>query len=192
MLVRLQVRRRLLMQSLQYSEFIGISPRTATLIEARRLTEDEPKDAILLRTLTSLAPPKDDPETLPPTKPRPMLDLGQGAELVIGEKVYLFLSGKALKANKPDGTAYVRENGFEIDGRIIPKSRNSYHHPAMVEFQKKKGHRNEKGQIISLSAWRQWYVERDGRFVPLLDLKDEALARTRGPSEYPFTLADFE
>jgi hypothetical protein len=41
------------------------------------------------------------------------------------------------------------------------------------------GHRNEKGELVSLSAWRRWYVIRDKKFVPLLELKDPTLARTR-------------
>jgi hypothetical protein len=46
--------------------------------------------------------------------------------------------------------------------------------------QEKINHRNEAGKIISLSAWRQWHVERGGQLIPVLELKDPALARKRG------------
>jgi hypothetical protein len=169
------------MQTAHYSEFIGLSPRAASLIEAHRLSPDETKDEILIRVLSAL--PRNWPSQKGPSMSggaATMLDLGQGARVAVGEKLYLFLSEEAKKANKPDGIADVRTNGLAIDGKLIPASKTSYIHPAMVEVQKKKHHRNAKGEIISLSAWRQWYVLRENRLVRLNELKDPALARTRG------------
>jgi hypothetical protein len=45
--------------------------------------------------------------------------------------------------------------------------------------QERKGHRNAKSEIISLSAWRQWHVVRDGRLFSMFELKDPTLARKR-------------
>ena len=56
--------------------------------------------------------------------------------------------------------------------------------------QERKNHRNGKGELISLSAWRQWYVSRDGKFVSMLELKDPKLARRRGREVGELTMED--
>jgi hypothetical protein len=50
----------------------------------------------------------------------------------------------------------------------------------MKLVQERKHHRNAEGELISLSAWRQWFVIRAGKLVSMLELKDPLLARTRG------------
>lgn len=182
------------MQSGHYSEFVGISPRTASLIEKYRKSPDETKDTIITR-IFMLAAQKaaDSPAVSTASKGEEHLDLGQGASVSVGEKLYLFLSEKAKNTNKPDGVGEVRRNGIVIDGKLIPPSRNSFIHPAMVEVQEKLGHRNDKGEIISLSAWRQWYVIRKGSLVRLDSLKDTRLARTRRRGGRPVaTLEDLD
>jgi hypothetical protein len=161
-----------------YSEFIGLSPRLATLIESHRLDPDETKDAILTRLLGEHPPTASILNSSQKDNEPDLLDLGQGVRVKVGESIFLFLSEESKKANEPDGVGTVQKNGISIDGTVVPKSRGSYIHPAMVKIQKIKGHKNAKGEIISLSAWRQWYVDRDG-LVPLIKLKDPHLARKR-------------
>ena len=166
------------MQCVCYSEFIGLSPRLASLIESHRRDPDETKDAILTRLLAVQTPDSIVPDqNLKSGEPK-MLDLGQGVRIKVGESIFLFLSKESKKAKEPDGVGTVQVNGIAIDGMVVPKSRGSYIHPAMVKIQDIKGHKNAKGEIISLSAWRQWYVDRDG-LVPLIKLKDPNLARKR-------------
>jgi hypothetical protein len=107
------------------------------------------------------------------------LDLGQGAQLRIGEKPILFLSEEAKRANRPDAEAVIRSDGFYLDGKRIEPSKGSVLQPAMKLIQERKGHRNAKGELISLSAWRQWHVVRDGKLVSMLELKNPALAHRR-------------
>jgi hypothetical protein len=49
----------------------------------------------------------------------------------------------------------------------------------MQAIQKEVGHYNDKGELISLSAYRQWYVARGSELIPLDQLKDPKLKRTR-------------
>jgi len=167
------------MQSPNYSEFIGISPRAASLIEAQRISPEETKDTILLRVLSRPEKSAQNLQRPSASSASTALNLGQGAKVEVGEKLYLFLSEHSKKSNKPDGIADVRERGLAIDGKLVAPSKGSYLHPAMLEFQRRRNHRNSQGEIISLSAWRQWYVLRNGRLVRLNELKDPALARTR-------------
>ena len=108
------------------------------------------------------------------------LDLGQGAHLRVGEKPVLFLSEAAKRSGQPDAVAEVRAEGFYLNGRKIEPSHGSVLQPAMKIVQKRKNHRNSKGELISLSAWRQWHVVRDNNLIPIFELKDQKLARKRG------------
>ena len=107
------------------------------------------------------------------------LDLGQGARLKIGEIVTLFLSEESKRKRQPEATAEVHADGLHLNGKRVSPSKGSYLQPAMLAIQVKRSHRNEKGEIISLSAWRQWHVERGGKLVPIFELKDPALAHKR-------------
>src|SRR6185369_6664191 len=118
---------------------------------------------------------------------QPALNLGQGASVFVGEKLYLFLSLAAKKAGKPDGIAIVHQDGIAIDGIIVPRSKGSFIQPAMARFQERLNHRNQDGEIISLSAWRQWHVHRTGRWIRLFDLKDPDLTKTRRGRQLPFS-----
>lgn len=165
------------MQSAAYSEFVGIAPRTASLIETFRQNPDETKDVIIFRALSYLIP--SEPVSHDDAQGKPSLDLGEGVKLEVGERLYLFLSLEAKKAGIPDGVAIVGSEGLLVNDSLIKPSRGSYIHPAMVHLQKLKNHVNDKGEIISLSAFRQWHVMRGNKLVPLLELKDPKLARTR-------------
>jgi hypothetical protein len=178
------------MQSTSYSEFIGIAPRTASLIEAHRMMPDETKDDILFRVLegvhkAGVAGKLGNAKAA--YLARDTFDLGQGATLMVGEKLYLFLSLAAKKAAKPGGIAEVHRDGILIDGCLVGKSRGSVLQPAMVRFQERLNHRNARGEIIALSAWRQWHVHRDGKWIRLIDLKDPDRSRTRRGKQIPFS-----
>jgi hypothetical protein len=153
-----------------YDEFVGITQHVGYLIERNRITPGETKCEILARILgdSDSADPKDNPKGL---------DLGEGVRLSAGEKLYLFLY---KKQNKEDATAEVKEDGLlYMDGQKIVPSKGSVIQPAMQIVQKRLNHRNKDGQLVSLSAWRQWHVVRDGKLVRLFDLKDPALAKRR-------------
>ena len=154
-----------------YSELMGITQEVANFLEGHRKAADETKCDILARVLRISSLGENAPKDF---------DLGQGATLRVGESMYLFLFEESKKKNKPDAVALVRRDGIYLDGKRVKPSKGSSIHPAMQVAQRRLGHRNHKGDLISLSAWRQWYVIRDGKFVRLLELKDPAKARTRG------------
>jgi hypothetical protein len=161
---------------MSYDEFIGITQRVDHLIERNRIAPDETKCEILSRVLGGNEP-------LNLKGKFAGLDLGQGVQLNIGEKLYLFLR---KKQDKPEAIAEVTEDGLCMDGQKIIPSKGSFIHPAMQIVQRRLNNRNRKGLLISLSAWRQWHVLRDGRFVKLFDLKDPTKAKKRlSPSVVP-------
>jgi hypothetical protein len=159
-------------------EFVGLTHEESTLVEHFRRSPNETKANIIVRVLSSLtAPSNRSPVRL--SEPE-FFDLGQGARLRVGEKLVLYLSEQAKRRNRPDAIAEVRPDGLFMDGRKINPSNGSVLQPAMRLVQEQKDHRNQKGEIISLSAWRQWHVVRDGKLLSMLELKDPALARKRG------------
>lgn len=155
-----------------YSKFVGISQEVASLIEARRLNARETENDILLRVLSEQTGAADDDASY--------YAIGQGARLKVGELMYLFLTEQSKKEHKPHGIAVVKEDGIYVDGRRVEPSRGSAIHPAMQYFQAKNNHRNDKGELVSMSAWRQWYVIRNSKLVQLGELKEPSLARRRG------------
>lgn len=156
-----------------FVEYAGLTQEAATLVECFRASPSETKSDILVRVLAPLRAPlkRDDIAEL---------DLGQGARLRVGEGVVLFLSEDSKRARQPHATAEVRHDGFYLFGKKIEPSKGSVLQPAMRLVQEKVNHRNDKGEIISLSAWRQWHVVRGGQLVSIVELKDPALARKRG------------
>lgn len=157
-----------------YSEFVGLTPQAVALIERYRLSRDESQSDIIVRVMSSLAQPE------PAKRQTEFLDLGQGATLRVGERPILFLSEDGKRRGRPDAVAEVRADGFYLDGQRIEPSKGSVLQPAMKLVQHRKNHRNHQGELISLSAWRQWHVIRDGKMLSMLELKDPALARKRG------------
>lgn len=178
-----------------FGEFIGITQDVSTLIEQRRVSPGESKNQILRREL-SRPLPASRPVPRPAAAPAlssDFFDFGQGAKVPMGERLFLFLSEDAKRNAKPDGVAEVRHEGLFVDGRRVDPSHGSVLHPAMQHFQRRHGHLNEKGELISLSAWRQWHVLRDRKWVQLLELKDPALAKRRGRTlRGRLTLADLD
>lgn len=151
-----------------YSEFMGITPQVARLIEFHRVQPDESKSDILARVLRVPVP------TATVASPPKLFELGQGAKVILGEPVFLFLTQEAKREKRPDAKGEFREDGFYLDGERVRASKGSAIQPAMQAVQRRVGH------LTSLSAWRQWHVLRDGKLIRLLDLKDPAKAKTRG------------
>ncbi len=160
----------------KFVEFAGLTQEAASLIEINRISQKENKSDIIIRVLKNL-------KDLPYPKPKklePTLNLGQGAHLNIGETIYLFLSKQSMLLRHFDGQAEVKANGLYVNGEPVKSSRANALNTAMKFFQEKRNHRNEKGELVSLSAWRQWHVERDGKMIPLVKLKSDDLAHRRG------------
>jgi hypothetical protein len=170
-----------------YSEYVGLTAEASFLVERRRESPFESKSQILVRVLSN----PNGPAMSPKPEPSPDLDLGQGARLRVSERPILFLSEEAKRKGRPDAVAEVRADGFYLEGKRIEPSKGSVLQPAMKIVQERKNHRNADGQIISLSAWRQWHVLRDGKLLSMVELKDPALARKRGRAAPPdITLED--
>jgi hypothetical protein len=158
------------------TKYVGLTAEASVLIENRRTRPDQAEWEIIVEALKPA-----------PVRSMESLDIGQGVVLIAGETLYLFLSEGSKKARKPDGAAEVRSDGIYVDGRKIEPSRGSSLQPAMQIFQERSKH------VISLSSWRQWHVLRDKRFIPLVELKDPALARRRGaPIDTNKLLAELE
>jgi hypothetical protein len=159
------------MEAAMYDEFVGITQHVDYLIERNRIRPGETKCEILARVLgnSNSADPEDKPVGL---------DLGEGVRLSVGEMLYLFLHKR--KQIKEDATAEIKEDGLYMGGQKIVPSKGSLLQPAMQIVQRRLNHYNNEGQLVSLSAWRQWHVLRDGKLVRLFDLKDPAKAKKRG------------
>jgi hypothetical protein len=100
--------------------------------------------------------------------------------LHVGEKPILFLSQAAKRSRTPDAVAEVKADGFYLDGKKVRARKGNPLQSAMKLIQERRNHRNHKGELISLSAWRQWHVVRDGKLCSILELKDPNLAHRRG------------
>ena len=170
-----------------FTKFIGVTQEVSALIEASRTNMAETESDILFRVLPRMVEP--DAAAPCPTR-RAVFDIGEGAQVSVGDKLYLFLSETARKAERPDGVAEVRADGLYVAGTKIVPSKGSHIQPAMKLFQEKAGHRNDKGELISLSAWRQWYIVADGKWTRLDELKDPARAKRRGRSLRSVLTAD--
>ncbi|RWC19169.1 MAG: hypothetical protein EOS51_15605 [Mesorhizobium sp.] len=158
-----------------YVEFAGLTAEAVVLIEGLRKSPTDTKSEILVRALTPLQKP------IAPSGEQKLIDYKEGIRLPVGEKLYLFLSRPAKYAGKPDAEAEIRSDGFYMDGRRVEPSHGRPFQPAMKIVQKRKGHLSPTdGDTVSLSAIRKWCVLRDGKFKSLVELKDPALARTRG------------
>ncbi len=152
-----------------FAVFEGLTQEAITAIERFRKSPEESRSDIIVRALGDQG------------SKQGFLDLGEGVRLAWGERPMLFLTAEAKRKRQPDAIAEVKPDGFYLNGeKIKPSKRGNPLDPAMKAVQAQKNHRNDKGEIISLSAWRQWHVRRGGKLISLLELKDPTLARTRG------------
>lgn len=167
-----------------YTEFVGLTQEVASLVEAHRINVSETKSDILWRILPRkirgdlpVAPKRPSPNE---KKSEEIFNFGEGVKVSVGTRLYLFLSKKAMESSSPDGFADIKTDGLYVDGTIrIDKSRGSYLQPAMRLIQQRKKHFNDKGDIISLSAWRQWHIRQDNQFISLYDCKDPNISKKR-------------
>ena len=156
-----------------FTEYVGLGQDVASHIEALRERSSETKNDILRRVLGIGAEAKQMTQNSAP------IDFGQGVHLPVGEKLYLYLSKPSNAGQKPDGVAEVGPDGLYLDGQKITPSRGSSIAPAMQAVQVRSNHVNGEGKLVSLSAYRQWHVVRDGKMVPLDRLKDPNQRRHR-------------
>ena len=103
----------------------------------------------------------------------------------VGERLYLYLSKPNGVDQKPDGVAEVKADGLFLEGKRVTPSRGSSIAPAMHTIQERSNHVNNEGKLVSLSAYRQWHVVRDGKMVALDRLKDPDQRRRRTPKASP-------
>ena len=155
-----------------FAEYVGLTQRVASKIESLRQHQKETKDDILWRVLGNLQAKAE----LTDSK---QMDFGQGVSLPIGEKLYLYLSKPNSPSQKPDGVAEVMGDGLYLDGARVSPSHGSVIAPAMHAIQERVGHFNSDGKLVSLSAYRQWHVIRDGKLISLEELKDPMKRRRR-------------
>jgi hypothetical protein len=153
-------------------KYVGLTAEASALIESRRSRPDQTESEIIVEALKPSA-----------AQTRAMLDLGQGVRLPALDRLYLFLNEQSKKAKKPDGTAEVgpEADGIYVDSHRVQNSRGSPLAAAMLIFQKRAVAEGRADKLVSLNAWLKWHVLRDGRLVPLFELKDPTLARRRGP-----------
>jgi hypothetical protein len=149
-----------------YTKFVGISAETAALIERLRLNPQESEDDILKRTLEgvhSQRPPKQN-STIG-------CDLGEGAILHEGEKLYLFRHKASRDSGKPEAIAVAQRGNLHLFGQRVEKSKGSIVQPALKQWQEQNNDRNEEGELVSLNAWLYWYVIRDGKLASAAELR---------------------
>ena len=158
-----------------FAEYVGLAQDVASHIESRRERRSETKSDILRRVLGV------GPEATPVAENSAPVDFGQGVHLTVGERLFLYLSKPNNEGQKPDGVADVRPDGLYLDGQKVTPSRGSSIAPAMQAVQARLNHVNGHGKLVSLSAYRQWHVVRDGKMVSLDQLKDPNQRRHRTP-----------
>ncbi|WP_394761220.1 hypothetical protein [Phenylobacterium sp.] len=163
-----------------YVKYAGLTADAAEALERYRASPSETESDIIIRKLGrpeqgSIARP----ESRPASPGGAQLDLGQGIQLRVGETAYLYLSKTDMLRDEIAATALVTDNGLRMNGRVYGKFHGSYVQQPMKEIQRRLKHVNNQGKLISLSAYRQWYVLRDRTLVPIESLKNAALARTR-------------
>jgi hypothetical protein len=156
-------------------EFMGLTREAASLIESFRVSANETRLEIAVRVLRGLRGHE---------VKKIGLDLGQGALLGEGEKIYLFLNeerkAEFIRSGRdPHGVAQARGGALYIDGERVEPSKGSWLQPAMRKVQEKIGHQNARGELKSLDAWRQWYVLRD-TLIATGELRDQNQVRKRG------------
>jgi hypothetical protein len=153
-------------------KYVGLTAEASALIEGRRSRPDQTESEIIVEALKPSA-----------ADTQAMLDLGQGVKLPALDRLFLFLNERSKREKKPDGTAEVgaEADGIYVEGRKVESSRGSPLAAAMLIFQTRAVEQGRAEKLVSLNAWLKWHVLREGRFVPLFELKDPKLARRRGP-----------
>ncbi len=174
-----------------YTKFVGISAETAALVEELRLSPQESEDDILKRVLQ-----REPSSQTPEWNVTIGCNLGKGAILFEGEKLYLFRHKASRDSGKPEAIATAAGGYLHLFGQRISKSNGSIVQPALSLWQERNNDRNEKGKLISLDAWDYWFVARGGKHVRAGELRnpEQVSRRNRGvtlTTDLPATDLDF-
>lgn len=107
-------------------------------------------------------------------------DLGDGAILWEDEEILCFLHKRTLNPRRADGSALAKGGGLHMDGRLLVPQRGAWLQAALRTVQQKVGDISETtGDARVLNAWDHWFARRDGRLVPLSDLRTKIRTRSR-------------
>jgi hypothetical protein len=122
-----------------------------------------------------------------PTAGKIGCDLGDGAILGEGEEIYCHLSKRDLEWRKPEGRAVARDGVLFMDGQQIHPQRGAWLQEALRIVQKKVGH------AANLNAWIHWYARRNGKLIPVAELRTVVQTRAkRAGGTNELTLDDLE
>ncbi len=188
-----------------FVKFVGLTSDTGALVEHFRETASQTEDEIIQKSLRKLrelsriflqedtVEPKDRSDETREIG----CDLGKGAYLREGEKMFCFRKRSSLEARKPEGIAIGIKGKLLIDGQEVTPSRGSLVQPALQIIQRRLGDYSQtSGNLVSLDAWEYWYVERNGKYVCVGDLRDPKRIRRRNShlktgTVEPTPLSDF-
>ncbi len=162
---------------------IGGAKRTAVVehIEkgpsSSRVHKLNPQDLRSILRKTDLQRVSSKPSRVPePTLPLPPAgkigcDLGDGVILGEGEEIYCHLSKRDLEWRKPEGKAVAHDGALFMEGQRIQPQRGAWLQEALRIVQQKVGH------AATLNAWIYWYARRNGKLIPVAELR--AVVHTR-------------
>ena len=119
-------------------------------------------------------------------------DLGQGATLPQGHKLYLFRHKRSRDAEKPEAIAEAKNGDLYLYGQKVARPKGSLVQPALRMVQERLNDRNSRGELISLDAWHYWYVKRQGQFLKADMLRDQTKVVRRGSFASTLTLEELE
>ncbi len=171
-----------------FAKYVGITNETATLIEYFRENPGQSEDDIIrkslgkLREIDRLWGRKEETgvDSVRTDNAEFGCDLGMGAVLRNKEGIFCFRYKSSMEARKPEGVAIARDGKLFIDGQEVHRSRGSLVQPALQLIQRKiKDVSKTTGDLTSLDAWEYWYVEREGKFVPVGHLRKPNEIRRR-------------
>ncbi len=158
---------------------VEISTKTAALIEGFRDNLFQSEDDIIGAALERLRETETREGRIEPFETaagKTGCDLGMGVVLAEGEKLYLFRYKASLGSLEPDGTATARGGRLYVEGEEVAPSKGSLVQPALRLLHRRR--RIGGAPAIPHKAWEQWHVHRDGRFVPVADLRTpESISR---------------
>ncbi len=160
---------------------IGLTTKTAVVerIEKGLSSGDEPSRQNL-SSISQETTPHRVTSKLPP-EPKPSMeasgnigcDLGDGATLGEGEDIYCHLSKRDLELRTPEGKAVAHAGALFMDGQRIHPQRGAWLQEALRIVQQKVGH------DATLNAWIHWYARRNGKLIPVSELRTVIQTRTK-------------
>lgn len=171
-------------------EYVGLTHETATAIERYRRDPNETKCDIIFRIFNNIKVENAHYPAILNNKEGKIIDYGEGIKLFEGEKLFLFLNRKNKNLSKPDSVGFIDGDNFLFGNHKLSISKKTFLNSAMQIIQKEKLDFNPQGQLKSLSSKRQWHVQRHGKLINLVELKDPELAHKRGVPKLDLTGID--